>query len=296
MLDVLCVGHASYDITMATAHHPDPDEKMLANSMHLAGGGPAANAAVCVARLGGKAGFCGYLGYDLFGETHLNELAVEGVDTALIVRGKHPTPLSQILAKPDSSRSVVNFKADTPFLPADAITIPQPSKIILFDGHEPLLSERLCQWAKAHDIITVLDAGSLHQGTRDLASAVDYLVASEKFARQFSGADDLHIALQMMSAQAACVVITSGENGLIWSRNTQTGAMGAFAVQTTDSTGAGDAFHGAFAFGLSLDMEWDTLLRYASAAGALTCTRLGARAALPDAEQVGLLLDRAMHA
>lgn len=296
MLDVLCVGHASYDITMATARHPHPDEKMLADSMQLSGGGPAANAAVCVARLGGKAGFCGYLGHDLFGEAHLSELAAEGVDTALIVRGRHPSPLSQILAKPDGSRSVVNFKADTPFLSAHAITIPLPPKTILFDGHEPLLSERLCQWAKAHNIITVLDAGSLHQGTRDLAGAVDYLVASEKFACQFSGTGGLHIALQVMAEQAACVIITRGENGLIWSRNKQTGAMDAFTVKTTDSTGAGDAFHGAFAYGLSLNMAWHALLRYASAAGALACTRLGARPPLPDAKQVGMLLDRAMHA
>ncbi|MDQ7000624.1 MAG: PfkB family carbohydrate kinase, partial [Mariprofundus sp.] len=59
MLDVLCVGHASYDISMAARHHPEANEKMLADAMQLAGGGPAANAAVCVARLGGKAGFCG---------------------------------------------------------------------------------------------------------------------------------------------------------------------------------------------------------------------------------------------
>jgi len=290
MLDVLCVGHASYDISMAARHHPEANEKMLADAMQLAGGGPAANAAVCVARLGGKAGFCGYLGDDLFGTAHLHEFETECVDTSLVVRGNHPSPVSQILAKPDGSRSVVNFKADTPWMGANAVAISHTPKVMLFDGHEPLISISLCQWAKANSIPTVLDAGSLHQGTQDLAGTVDYLVASEKFAVQFTGMDNPQSALQIMQETADCVVITIGESGLIWSKNGEAGSMKAFTVDVIDSTGSGDAFHGAFAYGLSSGMSWQALLRYASAAGALTCTKLGARMALPDANRVQRLL------
>ncbi|MDQ6982307.1 MAG: PfkB family carbohydrate kinase [Mariprofundus sp.] len=292
MLDVLCIGHASYDITMAASHHPEANEKILADAMQLNGGGPAANASVCVARLGGKAGFCGYLSNDLFGTAHCHEFETEGVDTSLIVRGNHPSPLSQILAKPDGARSVVNFKADTPWLNADAVKISQTPKVILFDGHEPLISMRLCQWAETNSIPTVLDAGSLHQGTRNLAGAVDYLVASEQFARQFSGSDDMHAAMKMMEETSSCVVITMGEKGLIWSKGGDTGGMDAFTVDVIDSTGSGDAFHGAFAYGLSLGMNWQALLRYASAAAALTCTKLGAQIALPDTSQVYRLLHK----
>ncbi len=290
MLDVLCVGHASYDITMAAAHHPAADEKMQAASLQLAGGGPAANAALCIARLGGTAGFCGYLGHDLFGAAHLNELTAEGVDTSLLVRGDHPTPLSQILAKPDGSRSVVNFKANTPFIAAATVALQQAPKVILFDGHEPLISEPMCRWAKAHGVTTVLDAGSLHRGTRMLADAVDYLVASETFARQFSGVDDLPSALRRMPNPNT--VITMGKHGLIWRQHDACGALPAFDVDAIDSTGAGDAFHAAFAYGLSQAMGRDALLRYASAAGAFACTALGARASLPDAGQLQSLLKK----
>jgi sulfofructose kinase len=275
---------------MAAEHHPAADEKIQADAMQLAGGGPAANAAVCVARLGGKAGFCGYLGNDLFGTAHQREFEAESVDTSLIVRGNYPSPVSQILAKPDGSRSVINFKTDTPFLAADAVTVSHMPKVILFDGHEPLISMSLCQWAKANSIPTVLDAGSLHQGTQDLAGAVDYLVTSEKFAVQFTGADSPQSALQIMQETADYVVITMGENGLIWSKNGEAGSMEAFTVDAIDSTGAGDAFHGAFACGLSSGMSWHALLRYASATGGLTCTKLGARMALPDAHRVQCLL------
>lgn len=293
MLDLLCVGHASYDISMRLSHHPEPDEKCLADAMQLAGGGPAANAAVCVSRLGGAAGFCGYLGNDLFGEAHARELISEAVDISSLLRGAHASPVSQILAKPDGSRSVVNYKGDTPFLEPDAVKLSESPKVMLFDGHEPLLSLSLCRWAKERGIITVLDAGSLHQGTRELAVEVDYLVASEKFARHYCETDDLPTALHGLSMQCEHVVITQGSAGLIWSSEGESGEMDAFNVDTVDSTGAGDAFHGAFALALARNMAWPELLRFASAAGALTCTKLGARSGLPYRSAMDDFLGRA---
>jgi len=290
MLDVLCVGHASFDITMSVPHHPVSDEKMLADALILGGGGPAANAAVQVARLGGSAGFCGYLSHDIFGEEHIEELAHEGVDTGLTVRGGHASPVSQILAKPDGTRSVVNFKGDTPRLPADAVELRRiealaPS-VILFDGHEPLLSVAICDWAKAQNIPTVLDAGSVHRGTRELTSRVDYLVASETFACQYCELDVPQACLEPLDRIAGNVVITLGERGLIWRRAGKTGQLPAYPIEAIDSTGAGDAFHGAFALAVAREMDWDDALHFASAAGALTCARLGARAALPNKEQI----------
>jgi len=284
--DVLCVGHASFDVTMSAAHHPAPNEKMQADALQLAGGGPAANAAVCLARLGGKAGFCGYLGRDVFGDICLDEFEAEGVDTSLIVRGKHPTPVSQILAKPDGTRSVVNFKSNTPCLAADAIRLLQQPKVMLFDEHEPALSAQLCGQAKASDIPTVLDAGSRRHGTDALAMRVDYLVASAKFARQFCGTDDMQAALTLLADKRDNVVITLGKTGLIWSRNGETGAMPAPEVAVIDSTGAGDAFHGAFALALARGLAWEDMLRFASRVGALTCTKLGARQGLPYRENM----------
>lgn len=66
--DVMCVGQAVYDLTMMVDNHPGPDEKCFASRMYSCGGGPAANAAVTVARLGGTAAFGGYVGCDLYGE------------------------------------------------------------------------------------------------------------------------------------------------------------------------------------------------------------------------------------
>lgn len=292
-VDVLCVGHASYDLVFSVPHHPGADEKIFADSLVGCGGGPAANAAVTVARLGFSAAFGGYLGQDAYGELHLAELQADGVATDLVVRGTAPTPVSAVLVKPDGSRALVNYKGETRQLSAGAIDFSRlrPS-IMLLDGHEPNLSLPLA----GRGVPTVLDAGSVHTGSEALMFAVDYLVCSEKFARQWLGADAPERALAALADRAPAVVITLGEHGLIWRKGGEAGRMPAFPVEAIDTTGAGDTFHGAFAASLAAGFEWPETLRYASAAGALCCTRLGARTGIPNREQVARFLEKGMAA
>ena len=289
-IDVLCVGHASYDLVFSVAHHPAEDEKIVAEGFVSCGGGPAANAAVTVAKLGFKAAFSGYLGKDLYGEKHYQELLGFGVNTDLISRGNSPTPLSMVLVKPNGNRALINYKGETRPLSSAAIDFSSITpKVVLFDGHEPQLSDALLKRMRNEGIPTVLDAGSVHEGTLALMEQVDYLVCSEKFARQLTG--DIEIALARLAKVSPTVVITLGEKGLIWQRGTERGALSAFPVNAIDTTGAGDAFHGAFAAAVSSHMNWLDILRYASAAGALCCTKIGARSGLPSKKEHLALLE-----
>jgi len=282
-LDVLCVGHASFDQVFTVSHHPLPDEKLFAESLVLCGGGPAANAAVQGARLGARTGFSGYLGADVFGDAHLKELEASGVDVRGVVRGTSPTPLSTVLVKPGGARSLVNFKGETRAQAPGAVDYSGiDAKVLLFDGHEPGLAESLL----LRKVPKVLDAGSLHAGTHRLMGAVDHLVASEKFAREWLGRDDPSVALLALSELAPVVVITLGAAGLIWRREGIEGRLPAPRVQAVDTTGAGDAFHGAYAVGLATQLPWEDLLQMASVAGAACCERLGARPGLPSLAQV----------
>ena len=283
-VDVLCVGHASYDLVFSVDHHPSEDEKISAQGFVGCGGGPAANAAVSVAKLGFKASFAGYLGQDIYGEKHYQELLEYGVHTDLIIRDTSPTPLSIVLVKPDGKRALVNYKGETRPLSSSSIDFSSVSpKVVLFDGHEPHLSISLLKRAQSEAIPAVLDAGSVHEGTLALMKGVDYLVCSEKFARQFAG--DEEAALARLAEVSPAVVITLGEKGLIWRRGQERGVLSAFPVNAIDTTGAGDAFHGAFAAAVSTSMSWLDALRYASAAGSLCCTKTGARSGLPSQEE-----------
>ena len=290
-IDVLCVGHASYDLVFSVDHHPAEDEKISAEGFVGCGGGPAANAAVTVVKLGLKSCFAGYLGQDIYGEKHYQELLEYGVHTNLIIRDTSPTPLSAVLVKQDGKRALINYKGETRPLSSGTIDFSSVApNVVLFDGHEPHLSKSLLERTQRENIPTLLDAGSVHEGTLALMAQVDYLVCSEKFARQFAG--DEETALARLAEVSPAVVITLGEKGLIWRRGQERGVLPAFPVTAIDTTGAGDAFHGAFAAAVSLRMNWTDVLRYASAAGSLCCTKTGARPGLPLREEHQALFEQ----
>ncbi len=285
--DVLCVGAAAWDLTFLIPHHPAPDEKMVAEKLIGCGGGPAANAAVTVSRLGLRAGFAGYLGRDFFGEQHFREFVWEGVIVELLIRGDHPTPLSVSLVKPDGKRALVNYRGAARFLSPQEIDLRKvKAKIILFDGHEPEISLSLASIAEEKGIPTVLDAGSLHRGTRELIDRVNYLICSEKFARQFTGHSDEITALRKLHQRVPVVIITIGERGLVWKSADGEGRLPAFKIKAVDTTGAGDVFHGAFCVGLAEGKPLPEILRFASAAAAISCTRPGGRPGIPPREEL----------
>ena len=286
-IDVLCVGAASYDFVFRVDRHPERDEKMAADAFVRCGGGPAANASVMVSRMGLKSAFAGYLGDDLFGRLHLQELQAAGVDTGLVVRGAYPTSVSSVIVKPSGDRSLVNYRPAHVVLPGDCLGFSgiRP-RVVLFDGHEPELSLALLDEARAGGGQTILDAGSVNRGTSQLFDKVDYLVCSERFAYEFTKTVSPERAIERLTAHNPCVVITLGRGGIIWRSAGGEGRLPAFPVEASDSTGAGDVFHGAFAGSLAMGRTWNEILLYSSAAAALSCTRLGARTGIPDGSEV----------
>ena len=293
-LDVLCVGTAAYDLIFSVDHHLQPDEKRAASDLVRCGGGPAANAATTVCRLNHSAAFAGYLGSDPFGDENLRELTAAGVHTDLVVRGPRPTPVSAVLVKPDGRRSLVYFRDSAGNLAPDSIDFSwvRP-KAILFDGHEPLISVPLADIARKQGLPIILDAGSVQQGTIELADRCDHLVCAEKFAIDYTGVENEEEALDRLVGLAPTVIVTLGERGLIWARGQERGRQLAYAVHVVDTTGAGDVFHGAYAAALIESRGWLDTLRYASAAAALCCTKMGARLGIPSKREVEAFLSGA---
>ena len=151
-VDVLCVGVTSFDLVFSVDHHPLADEKTLANALLSCGGGPAANAAVTVSKLGLNSAFCGYLGNDVFSDLHFKELQLANVNTDLLVRGQQRAPISTVLVKPNGDRSLVNYRSSKPLTRSDIGRIKIHPKVILFDGHEPEISFHFLSLAEKNDI------------------------------------------------------------------------------------------------------------------------------------------------
>lgn len=293
-IDVLCVGLACYDLVFTVDHHPAPDEKARANAFISCGGGTAANAAVAAARLGAVTAFSGYLGNDIYGDQHLAELHAAGVDTQLVVRGADVTSISAIFVKPNGARSIVNYRQGVAnrLTPAHVSFTRVRPKAVLFDGHQPDLALAIADWAHEQGIPTVLDADTVNDGNRELVHRCTIIAASERFSQEFTGAASPQAGLELLAQHAPAVVVTLGERGLIWQRGGEAGALPAFQVEVVDTTGAGDTFHGALATGVAQGMAWEEMLRFASAAGALCCTKHGARLGIPTLAEVQTLLNR----
>ena len=304
--DVLCVGLVCVDLLLAVPHHPAPDEKLRATSRLIAPGGPAAVAAAQIARLGGRAAFAGLIGdqgTDPFAPLLRNAFAAAGIDhSALRSLAGFETPLAAILVKPDASRAVLSHRPEPPAptspspftVPADTPPFPA-ARVLLTDGHRPGWNAALHRHARATGAPLVLDAGSLSPSVRELAALADPVVASEACARAaLDGADpaapEADLPRALGAGADAVVVATLGPRGAVWWRDGRRGRCPAFRIEAVDTTGAGDAFHGAYALGLARGMAFDDLLRFASAAGALACTRPGAWPALPDATELAALL------
>jgi sulfofructose kinase len=186
-----------------------------------------------------QAAFVGYLGNDIFGNAHLDELRQAGVHTGLVAKGEHSSALSVVMVKPDGSRALVNYRKPESFLTAGSVDFSiVDTRVTLFDGHEPYISPALARAARQRNIITVLDAGSIHSGTEELASLVDYLVCSERFGLDFTGESTEDKALEKLGAYAPNVIITLGDRGLVWKNSSGSGRQEAYKVKAVDTTGA----------------------------------------------------------
>ena len=298
-VDVLCLGIACYDLIFSVERHVGADEKIRASELTACGGGLAANAAMTVARLGYSVAFAGYLGRDMYGDKHIDELDAAGVNTELVARGEWPTSLSAIIVKPDGARALVNYGGGQN-LPGEVefrLDHCRP-RAVLADGHHLAAAEPLIDWANAEGIPTVLDGDTVHNGSKALMEKVEFLVVSEHFAQAYSRQTDPAVALTQLSRCAPSTIITLGKRGLCWHNREDcrfgagAGSYPAFAVTAEDTTGAGDAFHGAFTAGLARGMAWEELLRFASAVGALCCTKKGARLGIPTGAEVAGFLAR----
>ncbi len=253
-----------------------PPSKNRARSYRLGAGGLAANASIAVARLGGNCIFWGRVGDDLNGPPLLNALAEQGVDVShcrLAPGGR--TPVSAVLVDPQGERSIFSYRGealgnDPEWLPLHLI---ETAGAFLCDPRWPEGAARALDHARAHGIPSVIDGEKTE--TRillDLIPRVDHAVFSvpglANYAPGLKPPDALRKALADGCKVAA---VTQGEHGTLWmtAEDPEPRRTPAFRVQATNTTGAGDVFHGAYALAIAERMPIGQAMIFASAAGGL---------------------------
>lgn len=232
------------------------------------------------------------------GQCSLDYLFMENINIGGLL--KRPNSSSQtafIAVEKRSGRRTIFWKRPSG-IPLNPEEIPgnflDNGDFLLLDGLMTEGSIYAVKKAGEKNIPVMLDAGSVREGTIELASMCDYVVASEEFGRDlikstvsFKPEEAL---LYMKSFGAKACTITLGEKGSITLSGDEIFHIPAFKVNVVDTTGAGDVFHGGYIYGLLQKWNIKDVVRFATAFASLKCRKLGGRAGIPSLEETEALI------
>lgn len=293
-----CVGFGicAADYLCIVPRYPGLDEKTEAVEFSRQGGGPVATALVTLARFGCSASFISLVGDDDDGKFLLNEFVREGIDTTGVIIDQAVSTNQAFIwiDRQSGKRSIVlNNRRHRQVTPSEIkCDHVRSAKYLLIDGRDTEASFDLIARAKACGAKVVLDAGSLRTKMKELLAMVDYPVVSQAFCQQFFNTDNYEAAVQeLLNFGAIAAIVTCGKQGCYGSDASGLYFQKAFPVQVVDTTGAGDVFHGAFIFGLLNTWKLPEILKFASAAAAIKCTKIGGRFGIPDLTRVNKFLE-----
>ncbi len=295
MARVYCIGHAVNDYIFRVDRMPTAATKYRATGFEMVGGGPAATAAVAIARLGGKAALASRVGDDAIGELIVAELLGEGVECGEVRRMEHrASAVSAVIIDKSGERMIVSC-AD-PQMPQGADwlpdRLPDGTGAVLGDSHWPQGAAKMFALARAAGVPAVLDGGAVW--TDDSAHrAATHLAFSSDGLKRFSGDGDPRTLLKRARGlTGAWCCVTEGRMGVLIDDGVEQRRIPGFKVDVVDTLGAGDVWHGAFALALAEGKGEFASATFATGAAALKVTQGGAaprRSRRVFARQNGLL-------
>ena len=277
---------------MRVQNFPAPGAKVSASEFIITGGGCAANAAVAVARLGGRVGFAGPLGGgdDQVSNRILADLAKEGIDCSGVVRMNDGTAsVSLILLDATGEKTIATRRGVNlgKVLPPDAAGLVADADAVLVDNRFPEFVTAVCRAAQASQIPIVIDLDQATKVDDPLLKLGTHVVSSAEALHGTTGVSDYGAGLQRLAQYVSgFLAITDGPNGVYWLDHGVLRHMPAFKVKAIDSLAAGDAFHGAFTLALAEGRNLQDAMRFASATAALKCTHFGGAAGAPTRVEV----------
>jgi fructokinase len=317
-LQVICLGECLID-RIFDRYAKQPFDHSFWNDYP---GGAPANVAMGLVKLGTSAGFIGSIGRDTPGQGLISSLTTAGVDCSQIqIHPTAPTRVVLVQRNEQGDRNFVGFSksptdsyADTLLqpdqLPADWFA--QASYLVMgtlglaYSVTRRSMKQAL-QWAQTNQTIIVVDVNwrsafwpdpqLAPEHIKELIHQADIVKFSQEEADWLFQTTDARKIFNRLD-RARAIIVTAGANGCWYATKTIQGKVPAFVVDSEDTTGAGDAFLAGFIHRLRQDglecledaNRLHSIVRYASATGALTTLRPGAMTAQPQAEEVDAFL------
>jgi sugar/nucleoside kinase (ribokinase family) len=298
-VDVVGLGASSVDYVNVLPVAPEAagaNAKLRISRHFVACGGQVANAVAACAALGLQTRFLGPMGTDANGQRVRAELAARGVDVSAAIVREADNQFAVILVDERSGERIVLWDRDArlqisradldPALFADA-------RVLHVDDVDEDGAIAAARMATVQGLTVTSDLDRLTDRTAALVASVTIPIFASHVPGALTGERDLERALRALRrAHHTLLVVTLGADGAIALIDDRIVRSAAFAVDAVDTTGAGDVFRAGLIYGLLADWPIENSLRFANAAAAVSCTRLGAMSAVPTRREVEELIQR----
>ncbi|MFM2072948.1 MAG: ribokinase [Actinomycetota bacterium] len=280
--DVCVVGSSNLDLVATTQRLPQPGETVLGSGYAEHPGGKGLNQAVAAARAGARTAFVSAVGTDAAGDRLLDVMGADQIDSSHVTRPSAVTGRALIAVAADGENSIVVVPGANASVAGHPIP---PARVVLAQLEVPIDAVIAAfRSARESGAVTVLNPSPAQQLPDELLMLCDLLVPNEHEADLLGGVEHLS------SLGVTAVVVTAGSRGADVYRNAKCTHVDPFPVNAIDTTGAGDTFCGALCARLARGVDLVDALRFASAAAALSTTRVGAVPSIPTLDETEQLL------
>ena len=294
MREITVLGIFVADISFSGHKIPSIGETILGKKYNVGPGGKGCNQAIAIARLGGNTNFISKIGKDVYGELALKTLEKNKISTENIIQdGNQQTGVAGILVDQNTGKNAINVIVGAPSSLRISeiekkINLIKRSKIFLTQLEVPKDVTLHClKTAKENGCITILNPAPASEISKEFYNNIDFFTPNETEAEFYTGIkitsekEAKEAADKLLNLGIKKIIITLGEKGLFYSDGKEETYLKASAVKAIDTTGAGDAFNGGLAFGLSKEKPIKECLELANKVAGISTTKLGAGDAMP---------------
>ena len=299
MSEITILGIFVADISFSGTKIPSIGETILGKKYNVGPGGKGCNQAIAIARLGGNTNFISKIGKDAYGELALKTLEKNKISTKNIIQdGNQQTGVAGILVDQNTGKNAINVIVGAPSSLRISeiekqINLIKRSKIFLTQLEVPKDVTLHClKTAKENGCITILNPAPASEISKEFYNNIDFFTPNETEAEFYTGIkitndqEAKQAAEKLLNLGIKKVIITLGEKGLFYSDGKEEISLKANAVKAIDTTGAGDAFNGGLAFGLSKEKPIKECLELANKVAGISTTKLGAGDAMPFIQNI----------